>query len=120
MEIKDYLQRYNREETRLFRWLKSHGVNLLVAMNNLKKYADEERKFESGSELDHVLLKESLDAEVNPFKEFIEAKDNMAKATTDLMQMQEEFMKWWMENKHLAGDKKKLYTRFKEWIRRRL
>lgn len=68
MEVEEYLKKYDREEHRLVSWLLSSGANVAIALEKLSEYASTDRQFQTGSELDHTLLKESLQAHIDKIK----------------------------------------------------
>lgn len=114
MEIEVYLKKYDRDELKLLKWLKSNGANLLVAMNVILSYAKEDRQFESGSDLDHAILNETIKEEIDPYRDFIEAKEKLSEATQaamNIVSLQHEFQQFLIDSKELFGKKQPWYKR---------
>lgn len=100
MVIDAYLKKYDRDEMKLIKWLKANGADILVALTVLKKFADEERLFDSGHDLDHALLGETMITVIDPMKGWINTKMEAEKLLAELQ----------------ARYKPSLWKRIKNWI----
>lgn len=100
MTIDIYLKKYDRDELKLIKWLKANGADILVALTVLKKFADEERLFDSSHDLDHAILGETMITIIDPMKDWINTKTEAEKLLAELQ----------------ARYKPSLWKRVKNWI----
>lgn len=59
MTTESYLKKYNRNELLLLRWLQQNGIDLVIGIAVIRKFAKEKRIYNTGYDLDHAILDEA-------------------------------------------------------------
>ena len=139
--IKEYLDKYGRDEKKLLQWLKTNGANPAIAVNVISKFAKDNKEFVTGYDLDHELLKECHNNEMNPLIEFVDAKekleetiqaaDDVIKVSSEILAKnlniqtdwqswvdvsRKEYQEWFEQHKQLFEKKPSIFERVKKWI----
>ena len=78
MTIKDYLAQYNRTEDRVVTWLVQNGADRATAMFILDSYANIDKKFSLGYELDTSLLLDCIASQNKTVTEFLDIHKKMS------------------------------------------
>ena len=87
MTVFKYLRQYNRDEDRLLFWLNQHGADKVVASMIIETYANINKQFKSGYDLDHAVLKECLEDHKKTVSELLakHKKYNYKPSTWDVL-----------------------------------
>jgi hypothetical protein len=77
MTINSYLKKYNRTEERVMNWLVGNGADRAIAYFILDSYANIDKNFDTGTDLDNQVLKDCFDSQAKNITEFLEVHKKM-------------------------------------------